>query len=135
MKFKCLLLGMVINGMILIFSVNSVYSATYYIKNGGNDRANGLSDANAWATINKVNSVNFADGDIIQFKRGQTFDDAVLTLGGVTNPTTKTITLQAYGIGTLPWLGGTVHRAIYIDDDNQDGLSLVFVSSLARHRD
>ena len=72
MKFKCLLLSMVISCMILIFSINPGYSATYYVKNGGDDRANGLSDANAWATIAKVNdfakSPGFSDGDIIQLK-------------------------------------------------------------------
>ncbi|HDZ68927.1 MAG TPA: hypothetical protein ENH43_00705 [Phycisphaerales bacterium] len=48
-------------------------AATYYVKNGGNNSADGLSDATAWATINKVNSQTFSPGDVIRFKRGDTW--------------------------------------------------------------
>jgi len=51
---------------------------TYYIKNGGNDTADGLSDANAWETIGKVNAQSPSAGDIFSFKRGSTFTDAIL---------------------------------------------------------
>jgi hypothetical protein len=51
--------------------------ATYYVKNGGSDSADGLSDANAWATVTKVNTFSdttgFAAGDSILFKRGDIF--------------------------------------------------------------
>lgn len=52
--------------------------ATYYIKNGGNDAASGLSDALAWETITKVNSFadapGFSPGDIIKFRKGDTWN-------------------------------------------------------------
>ena len=78
-----------------------------------------------YGDIGEVNAVDFADGDIIQFNKGETFDDATLTLGAVTNPATKTITLQSYGAGTLPWIKGAgTQGGIYINNNNQDGLSI-----------
>jgi len=104
--------------------INPAFSATYYVKNGGNNSADGLSDGNAWATIGQVNSVNFANGDIVSYNKGDTFDDANLTFAAITNPTTKTITITSYGTGALPWIGGD-KKTIYINNNNQDGLSLV----------
>lgn len=72
--------------LIFIYLIISITAnaTNYYIKTGGSDAANGLSDANAWATITKVNSVwaagTFAPGDSILFKRGNTFT-GVLTAG------------------------------------------------------
>ena len=65
--------------LILLVAV-SVQAATYYVKTGGNDSADGLSDGNAWATIGKVNSVSLSNDDTVKFNRGDTFDDATLTL-------------------------------------------------------
>jgi len=121
MKFKNLSLCIVFICTISMLLITPVFSATYYIKNGGNNGKNGLSDANAWRTIGKVNSVNFADGDIIQFNLGDTFDDANLTLRAVTNAINKTITIQDYGAGDLPWVCGNTR---YISIDTA-GLSVV----------
>ena len=90
----------------VLFSANA-YAATYFVKTGGSDAATGLDDANAWATISKINSFNFADGDIIQFNRGDTFSDTYLYLTNTTTATAKTITIQDYGTGDLPWVGGS----------------------------
>lgn len=68
----------------------------YYVRNGGNDAADGLSDATAWATIGKVNGATLGAGDIVNFKRGSRFEDASLTralVGASGNP----LTLRAYG--------------------------------------
>ncbi len=50
--------------------------AVYFVSNAGNDNANGLSDATAWATIGKVNSYAFASGDDVYFKSGDTWNVA-----------------------------------------------------------
>jgi len=52
----------------------------YYVKNGGNDDLDGLSDENAWATINKVNSFNFQEGNNVFFKCGGIYDVEGITL-------------------------------------------------------
>jgi hypothetical protein len=53
-------------------------AASYFVKNGGSDAADGLSDANAWANISKVNSTAFSAGDTINFRRGSTSGPAPL---------------------------------------------------------
>ncbi len=50
--------------------------AVYYVSNDGNDNADGLSDATAWASINKVNDFSFATGDDVYFKSGDTWNFA-----------------------------------------------------------
>ena len=111
--------------LIILFFAVSVQAAIYFVKNGGNNGLDGLSDGNAWETVAKVNTIDFADGDEIHFNKGDTFDDANLTFAGIdTNPTTKTITIDAYGAGALPWVGGGT-KIIFINDDAQDGLSFV----------
>ena len=92
----------------LIFLIlSSVATATdYYVKNGGNDSANGTSDATAWATIGKVNSIfsSLKAGDRILFRRGDTFYGSIkITRSGVAG---SPITLGAYGTGDKPVITG-----------------------------
>ncbi|MCK5292832.1 MAG: hypothetical protein KAR39_12555, partial [Thermoplasmata archaeon] len=86
----------------------------YYIKNGGNDNNSGLSDAEAWETINKINSINFANGDTINLKRNSIFTDATLTLNAVSTGRSG-ITIQDYGVGNKPWINGNFVRPIVVD--------------------
>lgn len=44
--------------------------ANYFVKNNGDDSKDGLSDANAWRTLDKVNNVIFFPNDNIYFNRG-----------------------------------------------------------------
>ena len=77
--------------------------ADYFVKTTGNDGLDGLSDANAWATIGKVNGFTFSGGDSISFNRGDTWTDAILNpadAGSSGNP----ITFKVYGSGALPIL-------------------------------
>jgi hypothetical protein len=73
--------------LILLFSCPG-WGATYYVKAGGNDSLNGLSDATAWATISKVQST-VTGGDTVYFRSLDTWtssSDQVLnaTIAGVT---------------------------------------------------
>ncbi len=53
-------------------------SATYYVRNGGNDSASGKSHADAWASIDKVNSGSFGPGDEILFHAGDKWTDQLV---------------------------------------------------------
>src|SRR3972149_11519392 len=86
---------------LLILSLSSLgWGATYHVKNGGSDAADGLSDANAWETISKVNGSSFSAGDSILFKKGSTWREqlTVPSSGSAGNP----ITFGAYGTGGNP---------------------------------
>src|SRR5688572_14255902 len=45
-------------------------AATYYVRNGGSDSADGRSHATAWASLSRVNSYSFAAGDSVLFHEG-----------------------------------------------------------------
>jgi len=89
---------------ILLFLIAiPLYPADYYVKTGGNDGADGLSDGNAWATIGKVvdEMATFNAGDTINFNRGDTFSDARLNIK-CNGSDPDYITFQAYGTGNRP---------------------------------
>src|SRR5690606_40211419 len=64
-----------------LLALASVASAeTYYVRNGGNDNADGRSHETAWATIGKVNGRALKPGDQVLFHAGDVFKDDVLTI-------------------------------------------------------
>lgn len=93
--------------VVILLALSSFASATdYYIRTGGNDLASGTSDATAWATIAKVNSVfsSLKPGDRLLFRRGDTFYGTIKVIksGTAGSP----ITIGAYGTGTKPVITG-----------------------------
>ena len=57
-------------GFLALFVVTSSQAATYYVSNDGDDRASGKSDAEAWATLDKVNRQPLKQGDVVLFREG-----------------------------------------------------------------
>jgi hypothetical protein len=49
---------------------SSAEAATYYVRNGGSDSADGRSHATAWASLSKVNGYSFAAGDRVLLHEG-----------------------------------------------------------------
>lgn len=76
---------------------------TYYVKNGGNDSLDGLSDGNAWATISKVNSASYLPGDSILFKCGDTWREQT-SLVPQSGSSEGYITYGSYDTGDKPKL-------------------------------
>lgn len=76
---------------------------------GGLNTNNGTSSGTAWKDLTKVNATTFVAGDLIQFKRGETFT-GTLTInnsGTSGNP----IRYTAYGTGAAPILqSATTHQ-------------------------
>lgn len=74
---------------------------TYYVSQGGNDSNNGTSPATPWQTISKVNSINFAPGDSMLFRRGDTWlnESHIVVRSG--NASAQ-VTYGAYGSGQKP---------------------------------
>jgi len=90
----------------VLLTFNTIVSATdYYIKNGGNDSADGKSDATAWATISKVNSMTFNPGDVIQFRSGDTWRETLeIAWSGASGSFIK---FSKYGTGKNPRIIGS----------------------------
>ncbi len=92
---------------VFFLALSTLASATdYYVKNGGNDQNQGTSDATAWATIEKVNSVfsSLNPGDRILFRRGDTFYGKIII--SKSGSSGSPITLGAYGTGEKPIITG-----------------------------
>jgi len=117
--------------LIILFSILTIpLSATdYYVKSTGNDSNTGLSDAQAWKTITKVNTVwaagTFAPGDNIYFRRGDTFYGTLTVTESGTSA--NNITIGAYGTGNNPVLSGFQVTSSWSDPES-DG---IYVHSLS----
>lgn len=68
--FKRIICGFPVVAVLLSMQA---HAATYYVRNGGDDSADGRSHATAWATIDKVNSFSFSSGDVVLFHEGHTW--------------------------------------------------------------
>jgi hypothetical protein len=101
--------GIIVISLCLLFETG--FAATYYVKNSGNDNASGLDDNSAWKTIDKVNKFDFSKGDVVLFKRGDTFSDKLLRIKNVEN-----FTIADYGEGKKPLFDGNQTQPIFIYD-------------------
>lgn len=93
--------------LFLLISI-SARAETYYIKTGGSDAADGLTDATAWGTITKVNTTwaagTFAPGDSILFNKGNSFYGTItITESGTAG---SPIYIGSYGTGADPIITG-----------------------------
>ncbi len=105
---KFLLISIILVFLFLVLPKGFAFAATYYVKNGGNDNADGLSDANAWATIIHANAIVIS-GDTIFLKKGDIFFEQLTAISGVI--------YDSYGTGNLPitnriYVGGKTNVTI-----------------------
>lgn len=92
----------VISLFFLIFSVNSLSQTTYYVSSSQGDDANpGTSENAPLKTISKINNLSYSPGDMILFRRGDTWKGASLILNNSGTLENKII-LGAYGVGPNP---------------------------------
>lgn len=81
--------------MIIYNQSSASYTGTaYYVSNSGNDNNDGLTPETAWATLDKVNSFTFKNGDAVRFERGGMWRGSIRGQNGVT--------YTAYGTGHKP---------------------------------
>jgi len=78
----------------------------YYVKNAGDDAKDGLSDANAWETISKVQSTLNGDqsDDTVYFNKGDEWREQYTVAGYGTSG--HPFTHDAYGTGADPIING-----------------------------
>jgi len=93
----------IIFALSVVLSASFAHATTYYVKNGGSDSADGLSDGNAWATVTKVNNTSLSPGDTVLFKRGSSWSTQ---LRGQSGTSGNRITFSAYDAGALPIIAG-----------------------------
>ncbi|MDD4773027.1 MAG: hypothetical protein PHZ09_05410 [Eubacteriales bacterium] len=70
-----------------------------YVSNDGNDKNSGNSPDSAWATLDRVNTFSFGEGDTVLFARGGLWRGQLQCHGGVT--------YSAFGTGEKPKIYGS----------------------------
>lgn len=107
------------------------FGADYYVKTGGNDSSDGLSDGNAWATVAKVNASTFNPGDNIYFNRGNSWSETMVfpSSGTFGNP----ITITAYGTGARPIINGDTTSANSLLTTDKDYLVFRSLNIVGSH--
>ena len=76
----------------------AIRGTTYYVRADGCDENDGLSDATAWKTLQKVSQAELQEGDGVRFRRGDIFRGFLVAQQGVT--------YCAYGEGEKPRIYG-----------------------------
>lgn len=90
---------------LVIDEVNDFYSQTYYVDSDtGNDSNDGLTEATAWQTLEKVNSVTFGGGAKILLKSGSVWSGQLKPKGSGTP--FSPIIVDKYGDGPKPLVNG-----------------------------
>jgi parallel beta-helix repeat protein len=92
-------------------------AATYYVRNGGNDSADGRSHGTAWASLNKVNSYGFAAGDMVLLQEGSRFVDQKLRVDWAGTATQHAVVGAYYLDGSTPRRGYRTARPTIDGED------------------
>lgn len=102
--------------------------AHYYVKTGGNDSLDGLSDANAWATITKVNAATPGADGIVSFRGGDTFTGQISAKAGTSG---HPVTYNSYGTGKATIHNTTGHGIYLANVGNVTVDNLIFTGPAA----
>jgi len=87
----------------LIFSSSISFSRDYYVDaRGGNNSNSGQSPSTAWKSISRVNTMSFAPGDRILFKRGEIWQENIALIIKKSGTSSSRIVYGAYGTGNKP---------------------------------
>jgi hypothetical protein len=113
------------NGSIYYTVNTGTPNHNYYVSNTGNDANTGLSSAQAWQTLSKVNGSTFQPGDNILFKKGDTWDEALIVPSSGT--ISANITFGSYGTGANPIFDGQNTRTDCISDE---GVSYITIDGI-----
>jgi len=110
--------------LILAILVVSVQGRTYYVSfiHGADTNAGAVSAP--WKTIARVNAQRLQPGDVVAFKRGETWQDTLRprSSGIAKSP----IVFRAYGVGPPPTFNGTTDPGKDINIDNNEQSYIVY---------
>ncbi|AWJ94082.1 hypothetical protein Sp245p_30225 (plasmid) [Azospirillum baldaniorum] len=97
-------------------------SQIYYVDATNGSDSNSGHDANqAWKSLDKVNSTNFAAGSLVLFERGETWHDSLLASTSGTSD--KPIIYGAYGTGANPVIEAASGSSYAVSLNNKDNIT------------
>ncbi len=99
----------ILAAMVAVGMAGTGLSATYHVDSiAGNDASSGLSPAEAWRSLDKVNAADVKPGDRVLFRRGGLWRGQLLLRSG--DETARTY-YGAYGEGPKPIIQGSLDRS------------------------
>jgi hypothetical protein len=91
--------------ILFICSCPALFATKYYVKTAGDNSKTGLSDAQAWSTLAKVNGFTFGAGDTIYLNKGDTWrEELVMPRSGTSG---AYMFFTSYGNGANPRILGS----------------------------
>ncbi|MES2730871.1 MAG: RICIN domain-containing protein [Bacteroidota bacterium] len=99
-----------------LLSSGPAWATTYYLAANGNDNADGKSASTAWRTIDKVNTIDFAPGDVLLLEGGQTFVGGIKLNKADGGTLGQPLKIASYGTGRAILSLGTATAGIYCED-------------------
>ena len=84
---------------ITLLTAGTAGATDYYVSSSGHDNNSGSSPADAWLTIQRVNSSDYNPGDRILFEGGRTFSGNLYFDGADAGTPTAPVTIGSYGSG------------------------------------
>jgi hypothetical protein len=122
-------------GIMIVFSCLWIISCNtpkiYYISNIGDDSNPGTSQAKAWQTIERVNQQDFAPGDRILFRGGDTFQGTVILAAEDAGTAASRLRLSSFGEGRAV-LSGQEAEALKADSCRYLSIENIEFSGLGR---
>lgn len=107
---------------VLLLVTFTAYGVDYYVDPAtGGDSNSGLSNREAWGSLEKVNSTVFLPGDRILLKRGSIFDGQLYPKGSGAEG--KPIIIDAYGQGNKPLING---GSVPLDENKRSSTVYLF---------
>jgi hypothetical protein len=102
---------------------------SYYVSPGGDDTKLGTSQSEAWATIGRVNQVDFEPGDAVYFEGGAVFNGRLFFSSEDAGTPAQPITVSSYGTGRATVNGGDGEGLMVYNAPGYNITNLKFVGS------
>lgn len=102
--------------LILFIKSSNIYANNYYISNAGNDYNDGTTPQKAWKTVSKVNGYDFKPGDVVHFRKGDSWREQLIPKSGSEQ---GYITYTSYGLGSKPVFYGSIAKNQSSEWENQ----------------
>ena len=113
---------------------NSDGNTTYYVSfSSGNDTNDGKTETTPFKNLGKINSITFKAGDIVKFKKGDTWKGYFKIRGSGSED--SHISVDSYGSGNLPIIDGNGYQAgIFLENIENITISNIEITNEATHR-
>ncbi|MGO8699194.1 MAG: right-handed parallel beta-helix repeat-containing protein [Limisphaerales bacterium] len=107
--------------LLLAASVLPITATDYFVRQSGNDEAEGTSSNAAWRTVERVNRARFRPGDRVSFQSAQTFAGNLLLSAQDAGTSKAPVVIGSFGEGRATILAGN-HSGITVE--NAGGIAI-----------